>query len=91
MLRAVTANRLHDGRVVFLTPAGGWVEQLDQARTAEAAEAEALLTDARAAEAACQVIGAYLIDVRRDGDHVVAADLREAIRATGPTVRPDLR
>ena len=88
-LKVLTANRLGDGAVVFLTNDNGWSRSLHRARLAEAGDALALLDAAgRKAVAACQVVGPYLIDVEaRDGE-VVPTRLRERIRAFGPTVRP---
>ena len=33
MIQVLTANRLGDGRVVFLTATGGWTACLDEGRT----------------------------------------------------------
>ena len=38
-LQVVTANRLEDGLVVFLTSDGSWSENINDARTAEDKEA----------------------------------------------------
>lgn len=87
MPQVVTANRLADGRVVFLTAAGGFSPDIAAAAVADDdAAAQALLAMAEAAEAACRIVGPYLIEVRRDGGHVEAVHMREAIRARGPTV-----
>ncbi len=88
--RMVTANRLGDGIVVYLDRDGGWSERLADGRVAsDDAAAEALMTVAEAAAAACQVVEPYLIDVvERDGS-VRPASFRERIRAQGPTVPSD--
>ena len=84
--RIVTANRLDDGRVVYLGYAG-WIEDIHLARRAETdAESEALLEEAREGVARNEVADAWLID----HDGATALRRRERIRALGPTVRPDL-
>ena len=87
MLQALTANRLRDGQVVFLTRTSGWAGQLAQAALADSdAAAAQLLASGQAAEQRCEVVGPYLIEVRSQDDQIVAAELRERIRATGPTI-----
>ena len=87
MTQVLTANRLGDGRVVFLTPAGDWSPDLNDARTAGDAAAAAQLSAAGAlAETACRIVGPYLIEVRDRDGRLEAAAIREAIRAAGPTV-----
>jgi len=90
-LKAVTANRLSDGLVVYLG-AGGWVETIAAARSVEGKEAAAvLLAEAEPDVAACRVVGPYVIDVVPDEAGVLkATSERERIRALGPTTRPDL-
>jgi len=87
MLQVLTANRLGDGRVVFLTPAGDWSPELNDALTVSdedaAIELEAV---GRLAEADCIVTGAYLIEVATHENGLRAAAIREAIRANGPTI-----
>ncbi len=85
-LQAITANRLSDGLVVYLTQLGGWSERLgDALTTSDRDEAERLLGEAEAAVAR-QVVGPYLIDLTRDDANLRPARQREAIRAQGPTV-----
>ena len=86
-MKVLTANRLADGRVVYLGADDRWTERLaDAARFAD--------RDAAAAEAAAkmrvrEIASAYLIEAADDGLAGRAA-LRESIRQNGPTVRPDL-
>ena len=88
MTRVLTANRLGDGRVVFLTPGGHWSPDLKDALIARDDETATRLSAAGAlAEAGCAVVGPYLVDVRNESGHFRAAAIREAIRATGPTVQ----
>lgn len=90
MLKVLTANRLSDGAVVYLG-SGGWSEWIDAASVAADESAAADLEDRGAqAMAQRQVVDPYLIDVTSEGGRLVAARLRERIRAAGPTVRPDL-
>ncbi len=84
--KVVTANRLADGLVVYLGFAG-WTEDMHLARRANDVESqEELLALAGKAVAANEVADAWLIDI--DVDRAVRR--RERIRASGPTVRPDL-
>jgi len=73
----ITANRLHDGAVVYLTADGGWSEHI----------AAALVASAEALAAVQPAAQNTVVDVT-----TISADLslREKIRLTGPTVRPDL-
>jgi sulfite reductase (NADPH) hemoprotein beta-component len=90
-LKAVTANRLGDGEVVYLTAAGGWSEWLEQASVAEAPEPEAkLLSIAERAVGDRLVVGPYAMAVTRVDGRLRPTSQREIIRARGPSVRPDL-
>lgn len=86
--RAMTANRLRDGLVVFLAAGGEWSTDIQQAEVAEDKEAMARLeAAAAAAERAQLVVGAYLIDVERAEGRLWPTRWREQIRAAGgPTV-----
>jgi hypothetical protein len=89
--QALTANRLADGNVVFLTRAGEWSLSVDDAALAvEPDAAKALEARGRQAEAANFVTGAYLFDAERRDSRVRALHIRERIRTLGPTVRQDL-
>lgn len=87
MSQAVTANRLGDGRVVFLTASGEWTT-----RFAEAAFAPSEADAAPALEIANRDVGRqlivdpYLVDVDQSGATPRPSKLREAIRAFGPTI-----
>jgi hypothetical protein len=90
MPRIVTANHLAAGDVVFLAE-NGWTPNVDLALVAEdEAGVAGLEARAAAAEAANIVVGAYAIDIRREGSRVVPLHYREVMRTQGPTVRPDL-
>ena len=89
--QALTANRLGDGVVVFLTRAGEWSLSVDDAALAvEPDAAKAFEALGRQAEAANTVTGAYLFDAERHEGRVRALHIRERIRTLGPTVRQDL-
>ncbi len=85
--RAMTANRLTDGSVVYLTRDGGWSEKISDCLAADGDEdAERMKIVAERAEQSQRVIGAYLIDLSAAGDAPRPLTLREAIRAGGPSV-----
>lgn len=89
--QAVTANRLHDGQVVYLAPNSGWSDRLADAATADDPEAAAsLLAKAERDVARRIVVGPYLFDVAVEAGTVTPLGQREAIRAKGPSIRPDL-
>ncbi len=96
VLKAITANRLRDGEVIFLAPgtgsSAGWVERLeDAALFEEDAAAEAALAAARAqAEGERFAVDVYAFDLRIADGQRVPVKTRERIRALGPTVRIDL-
>jgi hypothetical protein len=87
----ITANRLADGVVVFQTLDAGWTEDFNRAVVLPDAEATKAAL-ARASEDAARnlVVDVYAVAVEARNGHVVPKALREAIRATGPTVRRDL-
>ncbi|KJE36430.1 hypothetical protein UF64_04610 [Thalassospira sp. HJ] len=90
-LQVVTANRLDDGLVVFLTSDGSWSENINDARTAEGKEAaDALLAEASAPELDIVIVGPYLIDVEQQGSDLMPTKYREVLRTKGPSVREDL-
>lgn len=83
----VTSNRLDDGLVVFLTADGGWSANVSDAAVAkDAAEADALMAAGNKAVEDCVIIEAVLIDVTVDGAVITPVELRERIRALGPTI-----
>lgn len=88
MSQMAIANRLRDGRVVFLAENGAWVESIHGGHVADSElEGERLLTLARRAEAACEVVDPYLIEVRAGDGTPEPVIWREAIRVGGPTVQ----
>jgi hypothetical protein len=86
--QVLTANRLSDGAVVYLTAKGDWAESLAEAQiVADAAAGEA---EGKRAQERLLVVGAYLMDVRDAGAQLEPIKMREIIRAAGPSVRLDL-
>ena len=89
-LQVVTANRLIDGRVVFLADGYRWVEEIGAARVADGEEpAKALLAIGEKAAAERIVVAPYLIDVSSDGAHITPTRYREVLRALGPSSHPE--
>ena len=89
--KAVTANRLADGRVVYLAVDGAWSEHLTQAAWSESEEGhDELLARAEADAAAAVVVEPYLFAVSVEHGAPAPVRLRELIRGAGPTVRRDL-
>ncbi len=89
--QVMTANRLRDGEVVFLTRSGVWSEKIDDAVLALEPQAAAAL-EARAADdvKSTLITGQYLFDAERIGGKIRAEHFRERIRTLGPTIRLDL-
>lgn len=86
-MKAVTGNRLADGRVVYLAPDDTWTEYLTAAAQFSDEEAPDVLAAAKAR--VTEIADAYLIGV--EGKAAAGRDaLRETIRSAGPTVRRDL-
>ncbi len=80
----VTANRLSDGKVIYRAAKQGWTTQLDAAAVVTTTEAVRELLAAAAREDIVAV-GSYAAPVEiRDG-HIEPGNLRERIRAAGPT------
>jgi hypothetical protein len=91
MPQMIIANRLIDGRVVFLAPNERWDTAIDQGSVVDdETAAQGLLEIAKQAVARCLVIDPTLIQVKVDDGKVRPVEIREVIRAFGPTVRTDL-
>ncbi len=89
--QALTANRLKDGLVVFMTDGGAWSPWIEDSAIVTSKEtALELEGKGNIAAKANVVVGPYLIDVVDDNGRPRAALIREHIRTLGPTVRTDL-
>lgn len=97
MSKAITANRLTDGRVVYWTSGQDWAETIgDAAVFADEAALAAALGVAQGPSQSLVSVGAYAIDVAEgdagasavDGGPITPAGrkiVRETIRVHGPT------
>jgi hypothetical protein len=85
-MQVITANRLTDGRVVYLDGAGGWTVALNAARLLDADDlAAAALADGQAAVERQEIVDPYTVVVVEGQDGWAPRSLRERIRAYGPT------
>ncbi len=87
---AITANRLSDGLVVWLTDRHEWVEDFRDAHIFSGAEIDAGLAECVEAEKRLQVVAAYAVDVAMTGEGPVPVKTRQRVRVLGPSVRADL-
>ena len=86
----ITANRLTDGVVVFADSSGGWTEDFHRAAVFADEPRKAALSIAKQSEARNEVIDPYEVEIETRNGHFAPKALREAIRASGPTIRHDL-
>ncbi len=84
-MEILTGNELMSGATVYLDRAGQWVEDLQQARTFGAEEAEARDTALARTKATGRINSIEIETVKRVGDTIVPDRIRERIRAEGPT------
>jgi hypothetical protein len=87
-MKAVTANRLDDGAVVYFSTDAGWTADVSAAARFDDADAAAALETVQAR--ATEIADAYLFEVDENGALTGRETLRETIRKSGPTVRTDL-
>ena len=86
MQQMIIANRLIDGRVVFLTPDDRWDHAITGGKVVETDEdAQRLMAVAKQAEASSLIIDPQLIEVTMEQGAPRPTAIREAIRAFGPT------
>jgi len=91
-LKIVTANRLREGDVVYLTDSGKWSTYLNESRASkDPATIEAMLAEAAADVAARRIVAPYAMEVIEVDGILQPLSAREIIRAAGPTVRADYR
>lgn len=86
----ITANRLADGVVVFVDTSGGWTEDFHRAAVFAEEPRKAALNAAKQSEARNEVVDPYEVEIETRNGHFTPKALREAIRASGPTIRRDL-
>ena len=88
-LKVLTANRLIDGEVVYLTPNRDWSEWLSDAAPL-AGEAEHIRVQNIGEEAVADrvVVAPYLVPVEDVAGELRPLSQREWIRAKGPSVHP---
>ena len=85
-MKTITANRLTDGRVVYLTPDNRWTDNADQAIRLEDDATDAALDTAL--RDVLTVVGPYPIEIDADREGFAPAGrkhVRETIRLTGPS------
>jgi len=90
-VQVVTANRLRDGVIVWLTAAHTWSEEFTASKPLrDEAEAQAALDSSVADVKARLVVGPYLAEVKETPEGLQALSARERIRASRlPTITPD--
>jgi uncharacterized protein DUF2849 len=90
MPQMIIANRLVDGVVVFLAAGEEWTTAIASGVVIDdEAEAQRLLGAAKQLEARSPVVDPQVIQVRVEDGKVRPTEIRELIRAFGPTVRTD--
>jgi Protein of unknown function (DUF2849) len=86
-ISVLTANRLHDGIVVFLGAEGDWVEAIEGALVAHSPEeAQGLQAQGARDSARNLVVEPYLAEVREIGGRLLPVRQRERVRVDGPSV-----
>jgi hypothetical protein len=89
-MQMIIANRLIDGRVVFMDADAAWVDSIEEGILLEtAADNDRLMGLAMRNVEDCVIVDPYLIDVVMDDGKRRPVEAREAIRAFGPSVRTD--
>lgn len=88
MPKIVTANLLATGTVVFLGPAGLWVDRVDEARIfADADAAEEGLAIGQVDAKRALIVDPFVTNKAPDTDGKPGMTLRDSIRAFGPTIK----
>ena len=83
-MKALTANRLDDGEVIFLDGRGAWTGRFAEARLFDDDDA-AMAAEAHAKTQGTLAVDPYLIDVAAAESGVAPVSYRERLRALGPT------
>jgi sulfite reductase (NADPH) hemoprotein beta-component len=82
----VTANRLRDGRVVWLADGGRWAERVAEAQVFAGEGVEAGLALGAEAERQQVIVGPYAAEVTVGATGPVPLRAREKFRADGPSI-----
>ena len=91
LTQAITANRLSDGFVIYLTAQDQWSERIEDCQSADDPQtAESLFARAQHHALGGQIVGPYLFKIAREDGHPIPLGRREIIRITGPSVGTDL-
>ena len=89
-MQMIIASRLVDGRAVFMDADAGWADAIADGLLLETEDEAALrLTAAELAIENCEIVDPYAIEVVVENGERRPAEVREAIRAFGPSVRTD--
>ncbi|MFT8674757.1 MAG: DUF2849 domain-containing protein [Acetobacter sp.] len=88
-LSVVTANRLLDGRIVWLEPNGTWGLTIKQAQTFSNNDMVDVLARQTACAARDAVVGIYGVQVEPGSSGPEPVTTREQIRAFGPSVHSE--
>ena len=87
-MQMIIANRLVDGRVVFMDADAAWVDSIEDGVLLESqAEIDRLMGKATQAVEDCVIVEPYLIEVVVENGARRPVESREAIRAFGPSAR----
>jgi Protein of unknown function (DUF2849) len=87
----LTANRLHDGIVVFLAADSRWVESIEAAAVAHSPDEARALQEQGARDAAANlVVEPYLAEVVEAAGRRVPSRMRERVRVDGPSILDDV-
>lgn len=89
-LHVITASRLRDGAILWLCADRTWSERFADAAAFDEAAIGAGMAAGEEAVRRQFVAGFYKAEVVRGPDGIAPASVRERIRASGPSVRPDL-
>lgn len=85
-MKAITANHLTGGHVLFLATGGGWSKHITDASLFSDVDSLATALEIGAVdEKTGHVIGVYDVDVSIENGNPVPTKLRERIRVDGPT------
>lgn len=90
-IAVLTANRLHDGIVVYLAADGRWVESIEQAAVARSPDEVRALQEQGARDSAANlVVEPYLAEVAESSGRRQPARMRERVRVEGPSILDDV-